>query len=145
MGYHATVQDALVTLLEAATPEGCDVINLIAVDEVDLQRLSCFVAVIRERIEMEYHEEINPSTSYDTQLEEWEWGLYVAGGGGAYNEAGKGAEVDLILEAIRTALNAQKLTTECGPLSILSEEYEGPHGTGVVYLQRWRHSRKADS
>ena len=143
MGYHATIQAALVTLLKAALPATCPVLNALAAEEAELQRFDYFVGVIRERIDLDPHAEINPDTAAHTQLEEWEWSLFVAGGAGEIDGAGKGAEVDLLLETIRTALNARRLTTDCGPMSLISEEYMEPHGNGVVYLQRWRHSRMA--
>lgn len=144
MGYHATVQAAIVTLLEAALPSGTPVLNGLAEADAEAHNFASFVLIARESITMEPHAEINPSTSADTQLEEWEWNLIVRGGGGASDEPGKGAQVDLILEKIRTALNAQRPTSDCGPLSILSEEYFEIEGQeGVTYLQRWRHSRMA--
>jgi hypothetical protein len=143
MGYHADVQAAIVALLEAALPEGVPVLNGLVEDEAARHSLNAFVLIGRDSIRMESHAEINPSTTADTQLEEWEWNLIVKGGGGAATEPDKGAEVDLILETIRTALNAQRPTTDCGPLSILSEEYYDVIGGGVAYLQRWRHSRMA--
>lgn len=143
MGFHATVQAAIVALLEADLPSNCPVINTLAAEEADLQRLASFVGISRERIDFEPHEEVNPDTDADTQLEAWEWNLFVAGGAGAMDQAGKGAEVDLLLETIRDALNAQRPTAQCGPLSIVTEEYFRDHGNGVVYQQRWRHTRMA--
>ena len=54
-----------------------------------------------------------------------------------------GAEVDLYLELIKTALNAQRPTTDCGPLHLTSEDFEGRAGATVTYTQRWTHRRRA--
>jgi hypothetical protein len=144
MGYHEDIQAAIVVLLEAALPSACPVINVLAMEEAELQRYSSFVGIMRERIDFEAHKEINPSTTADTQLEEWEWSLYVCGGAGRATQAGKGAEVDLLMETVRTALNAQRPDSTCGPMSITGEEYYRDHGNGVVYQQTWRHSRMAE-
>jgi len=141
MGYHADVQAQLVSLIEAAVPTGVSVVQGLAMSEAETIRNAAFVAIVRDSIEVEPHAEINPSTSTSDQMERWRWLLYVKGGGGAANNPAKGAEVDLILEAVRTALNAQKLTAACGPLHLESEEYEGNSGTGVVYIQTWVHGR----
>lgn len=119
------------------------VLNGLADAELDEHRFSELVMIGRDSIRFEPHEEINPLVTADTQLEEWEWNLFIKGGGGGLDQAAKGAEVDELLETIRTALNAQRPTAQCGPMSILSEEYYEEHGAGVVYLQRWRHSRMA--
>lgn len=141
MGYHATVQAAIVSLLEAALGSTIPVLNGLVEADEDQHRINAFVLIARDSIRFEPHAEINPSTSADTQLEEWEWNLIVKGGGGASDEPSKAAQVDLIMETIRTALNAQRPTADCGPMSILSEEFFGESGEGVTYLQRWRHSR----
>jgi len=141
MGYHATIQAALVALLEAALPSTCEVVNGLVIDDAKAQRLAHFVAIIRESIDLERHAEINPNTAAETQLESWSWVLYVKGGGGAPDGAARGAEVDETLETVRTALNAQRLDSTCGPLNFESETFIEPHGTGVMYAMRWQHTR----
>lgn len=144
MGYHATVQAALYALLEAALPNDTPVINGLAADDIKAERYASCVVVVRESIEFEPVLEINPTEGAGTQVEEWSWALFVKGGGGKARGSGRAAEVDFTLETIRDALNAQRLTTECGPLSLEAEEYLEPVGTGVLYAQRWRHSRIAE-
>ena len=141
MGYRATIQAALVTLLEASLPSTCEVVNGLAIDDAEAVHLAHFVAVVRERIDFDPHAEINPNTAVKTQEQTWSWVLFVKGGGGAMDGAARGAEVDSTLEAIETALNAQRLDATCGPLTITADEYIKPHGTGVMYAQRWQHSR----
>ena len=143
MGYHETTQSALVTLLDAALESNVPVLNGLAVTDAQVERYASAVMIVRESIDVDLHPEVNPSTSVADQPELWLWALYVKGGGGSARPSGKGAQVDLILESVRTALNAQRLTTDCGPLHLVSEEYEGPLGTGVLYVQRWRHTRLA--
>ena len=141
MGYHATIQAALVTLLEAALPSTCEVINGLTIDDAKAQSLAHFVAIIRESIDHELHEEINPSTAVKTQMQTWSWVLYVKGGGGGSDGSARAASVDVTLETIETALNAQRLTAKCGPLNLLSETFIEPHGAGVMYAMRWQHTR----
>jgi len=141
MGYHADIQEALVALLVAALPSSCGVYNGLTLTEVQGVRLGEFVAVFRESITMEPHAEINPSTAVESQLESWEWVLYIKGGGGASDPAAMGVEVDETLETVRAALNAQRLDDTCGPLNLVGEDFFGESGQGVVYAQRWRHSR----
>ncbi len=144
MGYHSTVGAALAAKLTAALPANVPVINVLAIDDAELQHFAAFVGLQRERIDFKPHPEINPETTAMTQPELWEWVLYVAGGAGEATKAGKGGQVDTLLETIRTALNAQRLGSDCGPLNIISESYLQQHGNGVVYEQRWRHERQED-
>jgi hypothetical protein len=139
MGYHADVYDALKALIEGAV--SVPVLDVLALDEVQVNRLSTAVLIQRDAIDLDPHPEVNPSTSVVDQPERWTWTLYVIGGGGAATQQGKSTHVDTLLEQLRTALNAQRPTAKCGPLHIFSEEYSGRHGTGVLYLQRWTHSR----
>ena len=143
MGYHASVYSGLVTLLEAALPDRVPVLNALSMSDTDFERTAAFVAVVREAIEYEPHPEINPATATLDQGAEWTWTLYIKGGAGAARPHDKGAEVDLLLEAVQTALNAQRPTTDCGPLHLVSEDFEQLAGTQVVYAQRWRHRRLA--
>ena len=142
MGFHAEVYDALERLIEAAVP-GVSVLNELSVDEAYAEGFAKFVLILREGINYVPHPEINPATAVQDQMEQWSWLLLVKGGGGRANQAGKGIEVDKMLESIRTALNAQRLTTDCGPLQLQSEDYEGADSNGVVYGQRWSHFRMA--
>lgn len=143
MGFHSDVYSGLVTLLEGAMPSRVPVLNALQVSDAEYEQTPAFVAVVRESIEYEPHPEINPNTSTVDQGAEWTWSLYVKGGAGNSRAHDRGAEVDLILEAVQTALNAQRPTSDCGPLHIISEDIEGMAGTSVVYVQRWRHRRLA--
>lgn len=140
MGYHFDVQKALTDLLQEALPN-IPILNGLAIEEAEASRLARAVFIVREALEMDPHIEINPNTAVQDQLERWTWILYVTGGGGSARAADRGAQVDETLEKIRTALNSQRLTADCGPLSIVSETFLGVHGTGVLYAQRWTHIR----
>ena len=144
MGYHANIQAQLVTLLKTSLGTSIPVLQGIAVTDVEMNRLAACVAIVRESIDAEPHEELNPETTTADQLETWRWTLYVKGGGGAINDPAKGTEVDKILETTRTALNAQRLSSQCGPLHFSGEYYEGNVGTGVVYTQMWYHTKLGD-
>ncbi len=139
MGYHATVQAAIKALIVAAVD--VPVLEGAEADEPKTDRMASFVYLLRESIEYEPHVEINPDTSSSSQYEQWQWALYVVGGGGGSRVKDRAATVDTLLETIKTALNAQKLTSNCGPLHLVSEEYEGRHNSGVMYVQRWNHDR----
>jgi hypothetical protein len=139
MGYHADIMTALKTLLE--TTVSVEVIDGLTMTEAQATRLSTGVVVVRDAIHLTPHPEINPLTAVEDQPEEWWWSLYVIGGGGGSRSVTKAAHVDLLLEQIRTGLNAQRLTSDCGPLHLEVEEFIGHQGTGVMYLQRWRHTR----
>jgi hypothetical protein len=143
MGFHADVQNGIVALLEAALPDRIPVFNLLAVTEREFERTASSVSVMRETIDYEPHPEINPETATLDQGADWTWVLYIVGGAGKARHAAKGADVDLVLEAVQTALNAQRPTTDCGPLHLVSEDFEEQAGTSVAYVQRWRHRRLA--
>jgi len=144
MGFHADVQNGIVTLLEAALPDRIPVLNLLAVSERDFQRFTSFVGIMRDSINYDPHPEINPATGTLDQGAEWTWVLYIVGGGGEATTSDKGADVDLVLEAVQVALNAQRpVTPDCGPLHLVSEDFEEMAGTSVAYVQRWRHRRLA--
>jgi hypothetical protein len=145
MGYHATIEDALKTLLDAAF-NGTETVILNGLAEVDMQvqTFASCVVIRRDGIEFEPNPHINPDTSVKDQPEQWYWEIFVKGGGGEPNFSGRGSHVDLKLEAIRVALNAQRLTSDCGPMNLVSEEYVNNIGTGVMYVQRWTHSRLAE-
>ena len=141
MGYHADVYKGLADLIIAAVPSTTPVFNALAVTELELDRHASSVCILRESIDYEPHPEIAPRTAVEDQVETWGWTLYVSGGGGASRPAGAGAEVDKFLEIIKTALNAQRPTTDCGPLHLVSEDLEDSNGTLVTYAQRWTHRR----
>ena len=141
MGYHADVYDGIADLLIAALPKAMPVFDALTVDEQQLDRHAQSVVILRESLDYEPNPLINPDTDVEQQWETWTWALYITGGGGRSRPAGSGAEVDLYLEKIRTALNAQRPTTECGPLHLVSEEYEGRDTARVTYVQRWTHRR----
>ena len=144
MGFHADVQNGIVALLEAALPDRIPVLNAIAVSEREMSQYATFVALLRESIDYEPHPEINPATGTLDQGAEWQWAIYIKGGAGNSRPSDKGADVDLLLEAVQTALNAQRPTTpDCGPLHLVSEDFEEMAGTSVAYVQRWRHRRLA--
>lgn len=140
MGYHATVQAELVALLDAGVPRGVPVLNGLAVSETEAERLAQFVFVVRDGIEFDPHQEINPDVNSTQQPEQWTWTIDVKGGAGAARLSERGAEVDLLLESVRTAIGARKMT-DCGPLHLVSEDYAGTSGAGVVYRQTWTHER----
>ena len=143
MGFHADVQSGIIALLEAALPSKIPVFDLLAVTERELIRTTSSVSLMRETIDYEPHPEINPDTSVLDQGAEWTWVLYVVGGAGNARPTDKGADVDLILEAVQTALNAQRPASDCGPMHLISEDFEEMAGTSVAYVQRWRHRRLA--
>jgi len=143
MGYHADVYEGIVKLLRAAVPSSIPVLDALSVDEAQLERYSSSIVMLRESIDYERHPEIKPTTSVLDQGEEWSWALYITGGGGAARPAGRGQYVDDLLETVRETLNAQRPTTDCGPLHLVDESYEGRNGSGVMYVQRWRHRRLA--
>ena len=141
MGYHANIQNALVALLAGGLSENTPIINGLVTTAEQAERYPSFVLVVREAIDLDPHEPINPNPTSSQQPERWTWSLDVKGGGGSALAADAGAEVDLLLETIRTTLGAQNLTTDCGPLHLESEDFVGQSGTGVVYRQTWWHER----
>ena len=143
MGYHADVYKGLADLIIAALPSDMPTFNALAVEEQELDRHARSVVILRESIDYEPHPEIAPRTAVADQAEVWSWTLYVSGGGGQARPAGRGAEVDLYLEQIKDALNAQRPTTDCGPLHLEAEDIEGRSGATVTYSQRWTHRRRA--
>lgn len=140
MGFHQDVQTGLALKLETAMPT-VPILNGLVTTEDEINRHAVCVLVVREVIEYDPHETINPTPTETQQPEEWRWSLEVKGGGGAELASKAGAEVDFLLEKIRTALAAQRLTTDCGPLNMVTEEYVGQSGRGVVYRQTWTHER----
>ena len=142
MGYHADVYKGLADLLIAALPSDMPTLNALTIDELEFDRHARSVFILRESIEYEPHPEINPRTAVENQGETWEWTLYISGGAGTVRPADSGAEIDLYLEMIKTALNAQRITDDCGPLHLESEDFEGRDGTKVTYTQRWTHRRR---
>lgn len=143
MGYHADVFNGIAALLRAALPTSTPVLDAISTNETEVAKYAQSVVVLRESIEYEPHPEINPDTAIADQGEEWSWALYLTSGGGAPRRADRAKYVDLLLETVRTTLNAQRPTTDCGPLHLVEETYEGEFGAGVLYVQRWRHRRLA--
>ena len=142
MGYHSDVQTALALLLETRFSNGqIPILNGLAVTEVEAERYAAFILIVREGIDFDPHEPINPNITSSQQPERWTWTLDVKGGGGAARAADAGSQVDLLLESVRTTLGATKLTSDCGPLHLESEDYVGNSGTGVVYRQTWWHER----
>jgi hypothetical protein len=141
MGYHADVYKGLADLVITAVPDDMPVLNVLTEEEVEFDRHNRSVCILRENIGFEPHPEINPQTAVADQPETWEWTLYVTGGAGKARAPDSGAEIDLYLELIRTALNAQRLTSDCGPLHLTSEDFEGRDGAKVTYTQRWTHRR----
>lgn len=141
MGYHKTVQDALEALLAAALPSTTPVVRGLSFADKDALNYASFVGVVREMIVYEPHPEINPDEEVEDQPEWWYWVLQVKGGAGEPTLGGRGAQVDELLETIKTALNAQRLTSDCGPMQLEEEVFDDEHGTGVIYTQRWRHGR----
>jgi len=141
MGYHVDVYNGLANLIIAAVPSSTPVFNALAVSEREFVNYASSVCILRESIGYEPHPEISPRTAVADQVETWNWTLYVTGGAGAARPAGAGAEVDKILEIIRTALNAQRPTSDCGPMHLVSEDLEDSNGTLVTYAQRWTHRR----
>ena len=143
MGYHADVYKGLADLIIDKMPDKFPVFNALTVSEQELDRHARSVCILRESIDYEPHPEINPRTAVADQVETWSWALYVTGGGGRSRPADSGAEVDLYLELIKTALNAQRPTDDCGPLHLVSEDFEGRAAATVTYTQRWTHRRLA--
>jgi hypothetical protein len=117
------------------------VLNGLAISEADAERFDAFVLVVRESIDFDPHLPVNPNETDSQQPERWTWSLDVKGGGGGQRLSDRGSEVDLLLEAIRIGIGAQRPTTDCGPLHLESEEYVGESGSGVVYRQTWYHER----
>jgi len=143
MGYHDDVYSGIETLLVAAAPANVPVLNVLTASEAELDRHAQSIAVLRESIDYDPHPEIAPGTATKDQGEEWSWALYVTGGGGGARPVDRAAYVDTLLETCQTALNAQRPTTDCGPLHLVSEDYEGRDGNSVMCVQRWRHRRRA--
>ena len=142
MGFHSDVRDGIVTHLDdALKPYEVSVIDALSITEAQAERFSVGVFIVRESIDYSPHPEVNPSTAAADQPEFWTWALYVIGGGGASRPSDRASHVDTLLETIRTALNAQRPTSDCGPLHLLSEDFEGRHSQGVMYSQRWTHLR----
>jgi hypothetical protein len=141
MGYHADVYTGIANLLTDALPSTVPVLNALTVTDAELDRYAASVVILREGISYDRHPEIAPSTSLADQPETWTWSLYVTGGGGSSLSTGAAAQVDLYLEMIRDALNAQRPTDHCGPLHLVSEDYEGRDASTVMYVQRWTHTR----
>ena len=141
MGYHADVYKGISDLLIAEMPRDFPVVNALRIDEIEFANMAMGVCILRESIDYEPHPEINPDTEVTDQAERWEWALYVKGGGGAARPTESGAVVDLYLETIQKALNAQRPTDDCGPLQLVSEDFEGRDGATVTYTQRWTHRR----
>lgn len=143
MGYHANVLKGLADLIVAAVPSTVPVLEALSVDETQLERFARGVFILRESIAYEPHPEIRPDTSVKDQGETWTWTLYVLGGGGEQRPADKGSEIDLLLETIQTALNAQRPTSDCGPMHLVLEDFESKNGNTVMYSQQWTHRRLA--
>ena len=142
MGYHADVYKGLADLIIAALPDDMPTLNVLTSEEIDFDRHARSVFILRENINFEPHPEIAPRTAVKSQRETWEWTLYVTGGGGKARPTDSGAEIDLYLEMIQTALNAQRPTSDCGPLRLTDEDFEGRgDGAKVTYTQRWTHRR----
>jgi hypothetical protein len=141
MGYHADVYKGIADLVIGALPSNFPVFDALTVGEQRLSREARSVCILRESVDYTPHVEINPDTSVQDQWETWSWALYIKGGAGQARPPARGAEVDLYLEMIRTALNAQRPTSHCGPLYLVSEEFEGRDGATVAYTQRWTHRR----
>jgi hypothetical protein len=140
VGYHYDLQAELESLASSII-EPAPVLAALEVTEAQFDRLAVAVFIIRESISFEPFRQINPTPGAIDQPETWTWALYVIGGGGGRRPSDRGGSVDLLLEQLREGLSAQRLSTRCGPLQLIDETYEGPHGTGVMYVQRWRHSR----
>ncbi len=141
MGYHADVYKGLADLIIAALPNDMPTLNALTASEAELSRSGRSVVIVREGIGFEPHPEISPQTGVKSQAQVWEWTLFVSGGGGKVRPADKGAEIDLYLELIQDALNAQRPVASCGPLRIVGEDFEGRDGATVTYTQRWTHRR----
>ena len=141
MGYHSDVQTVLAQKLEAEFGRDVPVLNGLATTEAQSNNYAKFILIVREDIDFDPHEPINPNPTSSQQPERWTWLIDVKGGGGAQRAAEAGAEVDLFLEIVRDTLGAEKLTTDCGPLHLESEIYVGNSGAGVVYRQTWWHER----
>lgn len=141
MGYHADVYKGLADLIIAALPSDMPTLNVLNVDEVEFDRHNRSVFILRENIGFEPPPEIAPQTAVKSQRQTWEWTLYVTGGGGKARSTDSGAEVDTYLEMLQDALNAQRPTSDCGPLHITDEDFEGRDGAKVTYIQRWIHRR----
>jgi hypothetical protein len=142
MGYHADVYKGLADLIINAVPSDMPTFNALTSEEIEFDRHARSVFILRENISYDPPPEINPRTEVENQRETWEWTLYVTGGAGTTRSSDAGAEIDLYLEMIKTALNVQRPTSNCGPLHIVSEDFEGRDGTKVTYTQRWTHRRK---
>ena len=140
MGYHADIESELITLLEAGLPRTVPVLNGLAVDEAQADRLPQFVFLVRDSIDLDPHQEIRPDVDSTQQPERWTWSIDVKGGAGGARLTDRGREVDVMLEAVRTSIGARQMT-DCGPLHLVAEEYVGASGTGVVYRQTWTHER----
>jgi hypothetical protein len=142
MGYHADVYKGFADLIIEAVPSDMPTLNMLTASETEFDRHARSVLILRESIDYEPHPEINPRTAVEDQAETWEWVLYITGGGGTARSTDGGAEVDLYLEMIKTALNAQRPTSDCGPMHLTSEDFEGRDGAKVTYTQRWTHRRR---
>ena len=142
MGYHADVYKGLADLIIAALPSDMPTLNMLTAGELEFDRHARSVFILREAIDYDPNPEINPRTAVENQGEAWGWTLYVTGGGGTTRATDAGAEIDLYLEMIKTALNAQRPTSDCGPLHLESEDFEGRDGPKVTYTQRWTHRRR---
>jgi len=140
MGYHEEIQTALAVLLEDALP-GVPILNGLTASVDEVARFPKCVLIVRESISYDPHEPINPDPTETQQPEMWTWSIGVKGGAGASTAANAGAEVDKLLEAVRTALGAQRLSNKCGPLHLELEDYRDESGRGVVYTQTWVHER----
>jgi hypothetical protein len=141
MGYHADVYEGIADLLVAALPADIPVVNALRIDEIEFANMARAVCILRESVDFEPHPEINPNTSVVDQAETWDWALYVKGGGGSSRPSEAGSVIDLYLEKIQTTLNAQRPTDDCGPMQLVSEDFEGRDGATVTYVQRWTHRR----
>ena len=141
MGYHADVYKGLADLIIAAVPDDMPTLNVLNSEEIDFDRHARSVFILREDIGFEPPPEIAPRTAVKSQPQMWEWTLYVTGGGGKARSTDSGAEVDIYLEMIQDALNAQRPVSGCGPLYITGESFEGRDGAKVTYTQRWTHRR----
>jgi hypothetical protein len=145
MGYHADIEDALRELLETAfAGTNTPVLNGLAEVDMQVQTFASCILIRRDSVEFDPNPHINPDPLVKDQPEMWYWEIYVKGGGGEPNFSGRGTHVDLKLEAVRVALNAQRLDDNCGPMNLTSEEYVNNIGTGVMYVQRWTHTRLAE-
>lgn len=145
MNNRRKLRDALVALIKGAVPSEVSVIPVMKTDEGDNIKESRAILVARISIDPDPFEQANPPVGC-SQRELYTWELRFIGGGGGRTPRARLDALDDLLDAVQTALAAQRLTgsTRVGPLEMLPENEGEEHPSGVSVVQRWRNETNGE-